>query len=275
MKKTSCGRALFFLLAAGAVLASLAPFAWLVDTSLKTQLQVTAIPPQVLPELSLEFYRAAIGRYDLLRYIGNSLIVAGATTLITLGIAVLAGYGLARLRLPGKNLIMGVLLLVSMFPQISIAGPVWTLLRQLGWLNTYHGLVLPYVTLTLPLGVWILASFFRDLPVELEDAARIDGCSRLQALWRVILPLAAPGVFTAAILVFIYAWNEFFFALLIMTRQDCQTLPVGIALFQGRYTMPWGEIAAASTMATVPLVGLVFVCQKRIIRGLSAGAVKG
>jgi len=190
-------------------------------------------------------------------------------------LAIFAGYSLARLRLPFKGFILGSLLAVSMFPQISIAGPVWRLLQAVGWLNSYQGLILPYVTLTLPLGVWIIASFFKELPEELEDAARIDGCGHLQTLFRIMLPLAAPGIFTAAILIFIYAWNEFFFALLIMTQQDYQTLPVGIALFQGQYTLPWGEIAAASTIATIPLVLLVFIFQKRIMRGLAAGAVKG
>jgi multiple sugar transport system permease protein len=162
-----------------------------------------------------------------------------------------------------------------MFPQISIAGPVWKIMRSLGWLNSYQGLIVPYITLTLPLGVWILTSFFKELPKELEDAARIDGCNRIQTLYKIVIPLAAPGVFTAAILVFIYAWNEFFFALLIMTQRQFQTLPIGIALFQGQYTLPWGEIAAASTVATLPLVLLVFFFQKRIVSGLSAGAIKG
>jgi multiple sugar transport system permease protein len=162
-----------------------------------------------------------------------------------------------------------------MFPQISIAGPVWRILRTLGLLNTHIGLIVPYVTLTLPLGIWILATFFQELPRDLEDAALIDGWSPMQALLRVIVPLSAPGVFTAAILVFIYAWNEFFFALLIMTERRYQTLPVGIALFQGEFTLPWGEIAAASTVATVPLVLLVLLFQRRIVRGLSAGALRG
>jgi len=270
-----CRPVVFFGLTAAAVLAYLLPFLWFVATSLQSPAQISAIPPQVLPDGSLHFYRSAAARYNLFHYAGNSLAVAGATTLLTIALSILAGYALGRLRMSCNRLIMGGLLLVSMFPQISIAGPVWTMLNKLGWLNTYQGLVLPYVALTLPLGVWILAHFFNELPAELEDAARVDGCSRMQALVRVILPLAAPGVFTAAILVFIYAWNEFFFALLIMTRHEGQTLPVGIALFQGRYTMPWGEIAAASTIATVPLVLLVFAFQKMIIRGLSAGAVKG
>ena len=268
-------RAGFCFLTLVIVFFSLLPFLWFLDTSLKTQKEVTATPPELFPAGSLYFYQSAIEHYNLLHYVKNSIIVAGATTLITLIIAVFAGYALARLRIKYKGVIMGSLLLVSMFPQISIAGPVWKILQSFGWLNTYQGLILPYVTLTLPLGVWILTSFFKELPEELEKAARVDGCSHFQALFKIIVPLAAPGVFTAAILIFIYAWNEFFFALLIMTQQKYQTLPVGIALFQGQYTMPWGEIAAASTVATVPLVLLVFLFQKRIIRGLSAGAVKG
>ena len=267
---------LWTYIAAGVVVfASLLPFLWFVATSFKTQVEITAIPPKVIPSGSLQFYVSALTRYDLLHFVKNSVIVAGCTTLITLSIAILAGYALARLRIRYKGFIMGSLLLVSMFPQISIAGPVWTILQSLGWLNSYQGLIVPYVTLTLPLGVWILASFFQELPPDLEDAARIDGLGHLGTLARIMLPLAAPGVFTAAILVFIYAWNEFFFALLIMTQRGVQTLPVGIALFQGEYTLPWGEIAAASTVATVPLVVLVFLFQKRIVSGLSAGSVKG
>jgi multiple sugar transport system permease protein len=228
-----------------------------------------------VPSFTLSSYRSAIEEYNLLHFVKNSLIVASLTTLVTIFISIITGYSLARLRIKYKGFIMGSLLIVSMFPQISIAGPVWRILHDLGWLNTYQGIIIPYITLTLPLGVWILASFFKDLPPDLEASARIDGCSHVQTLFMIIVPLAAPGVFTAAILVFIYAWNEFFFALLIMTQQDYQTLPVGIALFQGQYTMPWGEIAAASTVSTLPLVFMVFIFQRRIISGLTAGAIKG
>ncbi len=256
------------------VFLSLLPFLWFLNTSFKNPVEVTSIPPVLFPSGTIDSYQSAIREYNLLHFVKNSLIVAGATTTFTILISIFAGYSLARLRLKYKGLIMGSLLVVSMFPQISVAGPIWRILQDLGWLNSYQGLVIPYVTLTLPLGVWILASFFNELPVELEDAARIDGCGHVQTLFKIMVPLAAPGVFTAAILVFIYAWNEFFFALLIMTRQTVQTLPVGIALFQGQYTLPWGEIAAASTVSTIPLVILVFIFQKRIVRGLSAGAVK-
>ncbi len=275
MSRSRGSNTVFYLLTACVVALSLLPFLWFVNTSLKTDIEVTAIPPVLIPSGNLHFYASGIERYNLLHYVKNSIIVAGSTTVITLFISIFAGYAVSRLRFRHKGIIMGSLLVVSMFPQISIAGPVWKILLSLGWLNSYQGLILPYVTLTLPLGVWIVASFFRELPAELEDAARIDGCGHFQTLYRIILPLAAPGIFTASILIFIYAWNEFFFALLIMTQQEFQTLPVGIALFQGQYTMPWGEIAAASTVATVPLVVLVFLFQKRIVKGLSAGAIKG
>jgi multiple sugar transport system permease protein len=265
---------LFYITVFIIVSMSLLPFLWFVDTSLKTPLEITSIPPVIIPSGTLDAYRSAIEDYNLLHFVRNSIVIAGFTTAITIIISIFTGYSLARLRIKYKGMILGSLLIVSMFPQISIAGPVWRIMQDLGWLNSYQGLIIPYVTLTLPLGVWILASFFKELPVELEDAAKIDGCSHYQILFKIVMPLAAPGMFTAGILVFIYAWNEFFFALLIMTQQKFQTLPVGIALFQGQYTMPWGEIAAASTVATVPLVVLVFLFQKRIVRGLSAGAVK-
>ena len=254
---------------------SLFPFLWFVVTSLKTQKEVEAIPPTWWPSGSLDFYQSALVDHHLTDYILNSVLVAGSTTLLALGIGIPAAYALARLRLPGKVWILGALLSISMFPQLAIAGPVWQILERIGGLNTRWGLLLPYVTLTLPLAIWILASFFKELPEELEEAARVDGCGPWQTMIRVMVPLAAPAIFTAAILTFIYAWNEFFFALLILTQPERQTLPVGIALFQGEFTMPWGELAAASVIATLPLVILVVLFQRWIVSGLSAGAVKG
>jgi multiple sugar transport system permease protein len=187
----------------------------------------------------------------------------------------LAAYALARFKFRWGRFYLMLLLALSMFPQIAIAGPVWRLLNALDWLNSYHGIVAAYIAMSLPFAIWVLTTFFRELPYDIEEAAMIDGCSRWQALRLVVFPVAAPGVFTAAILVFIHAWNEFFFALIILTFPARQTLPVGIALFPGEYTMPWGEIAAASTVATLPLVVLTLIFQRRIVQGLSAGAVKG
>lgn len=270
--KRSTALALFSV---GIALYCLVPFLWFLLTSLKSSAELTAIPPILLPSFHLNFYRAALEDYGLLHYIVNSAIVAGSTTLVTVAVGSLAAYAIARFHSTWTNLYLLLLLAISMFPQIAIAGPIWTILDRLGWLNTYQGLVAAYVALSLPLAIWILTTFFREVPAEIEEAALIDGCSRLQALYKVVLPLAAPGILTAALLVFIHAWNEFFFALIIMTDPTVQTLPVGIALFPGEYTMPWGEIAAASTMATIPLILLTLIFQRGIVRGLSAGAVKG
>ena len=253
----------------------LIPYLWFALTSWKSPAELTAIPPQLIPSFHWDFYRSALEERGLLRYIANSIIVAGTATGITIAIGSVAAYALARFQLPWTNAYLLLLLAISMFPQIAIAGPVWNLLNHLDWLNTYRGLVAAYIALSLPLATWILTTFFREVPHEIEEAALIDGCSRFQAFYKIVLPIAAPGIFTAALLVFIYAWNEFFFALIVLTDPNLQTLPVGIALFPGEYTMPWGEIAAASTLATLPLIVLTLLFQRGIVRGLAAGAVKG
>ena len=222
-----------------AVVFSLVPFVLFVSTAFKTQTQLTSIPPQWWPDLSMTFFHSAIKNYGIMHYLLNSIVVAGLTTLVTISLGALSGYALARLpKRWAKFILMGILT-CAMFPQIAIAGPIWRFLQMMGWLNTYHGLILPYVALTLPLAVWILTLFFREIPREIEAASLVDGCTRLGSLIRVVLPLSAPGLFTAAILSFIYAWNEFFLALLIMTDPAKQTMPVGIALFQGEHTIPW------------------------------------
>jgi multiple sugar transport system permease protein len=268
-------RSLLLLGSVAIALYCLVPFVWLVLTSLKLPAELTAIPPKLIPSIHWGFYQSALEKYGLLHYIANSVIVAGTTTLVTIIIGSLAAYAMARFQLAWMRIYLMALLAISMFPQIAIAGPVWTILDRLGWLNSYQGLVAAYIAFSLPLAIWILTTFFHEVPGELEEAALVDGCSRPQALYKVILPLAAPGILTAALLVFIHAWNEFFFALIIMTDPNVQTLPVGIALFPGEYTMPWGEIAAASTIATIPLILLTLIFQRGIVRGLSAGAVKG
>jgi multiple sugar transport system permease protein len=254
---------------------SLVPFLWFVLTSWKSPAEITAIPPRLVPSFHWGFYRSALEQYGLLGYIRNSAIVAAAATCVSIAIGSLAAYALTRFHSAWLKFYLVLLLCISMVPQIAIAGPVWRILNSLDWLNTYQGIVAAYISLSLPLAIWILTTFFKELPYEIEEAALVDGCTRLQALRKIVFPLAAPGIFTASILVFIFAWNEFFFALIILTNPSLQTLPVGIALFPGEYTMPWGEIAAASTMATLPLIVLTLFFQRRIIRGLSAGAVKG
>jgi ABC-type glycerol-3-phosphate transport system permease component len=167
------------------------------------------------------------------------------------------------------------ILAVTMFPQISIVAPLYLFLRALRLINTYPGLILPYLTFAMPLTVWLLVGFFRQLPRELEEAAMVDGASRLRTLWEIIFPLSLPGLATTAILTFVYCWNEFLFALAFTLGPERQTVPVALALFRGQYQVSWGQILAAATVATVPITVLVALCQRRIVQGLTAGAVKG
>jgi ABC-type glycerol-3-phosphate transport system permease component len=187
----------------------------------------------------------------------------------------LCAYALARLRFRGKTLLLGVILAVSMFPQIAIVSPLFLLLRSVRLINTYPGLVLPYLTFAMPLAVWLLVGYFRQLPAELEEAAMVDGASRLRAFREVIVPLALPGLAATAILTFVYSWNEFLFALSFTLGPERQTVPVAIALFRGQYQVPWGQVLAAAIVATAPVALLVLAFQRRIVQGLTAGAVKG
>jgi multiple sugar transport system permease protein len=255
---------------------SLAPYLWFAVTSVKSPAEIAARPPQLLPHgLHAENYGRLVSRHRIWIPVRNSAAVAGGTTLIVIPVAALAAYAMSRLRFWGRGVLLMGILGASMFPQITMAHTIERWLYALGWINTYQGLMVPYVSLTLPLAVWILASFFKEIPVELEDAARVDGCGPVRTLLTVFMPVAAPAIFTAAILTFIYAWNEFFFASFVVDRESVRTLPVAIAQFHGRFSLPWGEVSAASVVATFPLVVLVLALQRKIIHGLTAGAVKG
>jgi multiple sugar transport system permease protein len=261
--------------AALVVLWSLGPFLWFSLASIKGPVELSRRPPTLIPERpTLDGYRLAAGE-GLLRWMRNSAVVAGATTLVGIPLGAMAAYALSRTRMRGRRAILGLLLGVSMFPQVTLAPVLYRMLSRAGFVNTLAGPVVPYVTLSLPLSIWLLASFFREIPQELEEAARLDGAGPIRTLFRVFLPVAAPGLATASLLVFIQAWNEFFFALILLTRNELKTLPVGIATMPGQYTFPWGEVAAASVAATAPLLVAAFIFQKRILSGLTAGAVKG
>lgn len=224
----------------------------------------------------LGHFRAVFsGQYSFPRYLANSLLIAGATALVTVLLGSAAAFALIRL---GRKLAVTLLMAVltaAMVPHIAAISPLFLLLRATGLLNTHAGLIIPYVGFNLPLAIWILYGFFRQLPPELEEAAAIDGAGFVDTVRHVYLPLAAPGVFTAAILVFIFCWNEFLLALTINIADSMRTVTVGIAMFPGQYELPWGVIFAASVVVTLPLVILVLVLQRRIVSGLIAGAVKG
>lgn len=253
----------------------LAPFLWQVVTSVKPAAELTALPPLFPSSITFEHYAAIFTGHPVLRLIANSAIVAVGTTALALALGALAAYAVSVLRMRGRAAILGVVLAVSMFPPIATVSPLFLLLNAVGLRDTLAALVLTYSTFSLPLAVWLLAGFFDALPRELYVAARVDGCSAFGALWRVMLPLAAPGILAAGLLVFIFAWNEFLFALSFTATEAARTLPVGIALFPGLHEIPYGEIAAASVVATLPVVALAFAFQRRIVEGLTAGAVKG
>jgi len=186
----------------------------------------------------------------------------------------LAAYALARLEFPGRSLILALMLAASLFPQVALVNPLFLMLRALGLIDTRPGLILPYFTFAMPLAVWLLTTTFRQLPVDVEEAARVDGAGRLRVLAEIVLPLALPGIATTAVLTFIYCWNEFLFALSFTTSPERQTVPVAVALFRGRYQVPWGQVLAATAIATAPVVLLVAFFQRRIVSGLTAGSIK-
>jgi ABC-type glycerol-3-phosphate transport system permease component len=268
-------RALRALAVAAALAGLVGPFYWAVVSSLSPEARLFEGPPLLPTAPVLEHYRALFAQRRFWVPIRNSLIVAGTTTVLCVGLGSFCAYALARLRFRAKRLILGGILAVSMFPQISIVSPLYLVLRELRLIDTYPGLVLPYLTFAMPLTVWLLVGFFRQLPPDLEEAALVDGASRLRAFVDIILPLAAPALATTAILTFIYCWNEFLFALSFTLGPERQTVPVAIALFRGQYQVPWGEILAAAVVATAPVVLLVLFFQRRIVQGLAAGAVKG
>lgn len=269
-------RRILFIAAIGAVvLFSTVPLLWQAVTSIKTDAEITRLPPLLPQEPTGDHYAAVLREKHFLRVIGNSAVVAAGTTLLSLAIGSLAAFGLAKLRVSKRPLILAFILSVSLFPPIATVSPLYLVIRALGMRDTLLALILTYTSFSLPLTIWVLTSFFRAIPDELYRAARVDGCGPLQAFTRVMLPLSAPGIFTTAVLVFIFSWNEFLYALTFTSTEASRTIPVAIALFPGLHEVPWGDIAAASVIVTIPLVLLVFVFQRRIVEGLTAGAVKG
>jgi ABC-type glycerol-3-phosphate transport system permease component len=257
------------------VTAIVLPLYWAAVASFTPESRLFAAPALLPRALVFDHYRELFEGRAFWIPIRNSLVVAGATTVIAVALGAVCAYALARLRFRGKAPALAFVLAVSMFPQISIVSPLYLLLRELGLLNTYPGLVLPYLTFAMPLAIWLLVGFFRQLPPELEEAGLMDGAGRLRTLWTIILPLSAPGLATTAILTFLYSWNEFLFALSFTLGPERYTVPVAITLFRGQYQVPWGQILAAAVVATAPVAAIVLVAQRRIIAGLTSGAVKG
>lgn len=267
---------LFYIFISIFIILIIFPFFWQFMASIKPGDELYKMPPVWIPSsINFDFYKSIFFKRPFLTYLKNSSIVAGSSTLLAVFVSSFAAYALARLSFKGKKLIMSMVLAVSMFPGISIVSSLFIMMRQFNLLDSYIGLIITYITITMPLSIWTLTTFFKEIPYSLEEAAKVDGASPLKTFLMVIFPLAAPGLFTTAILVFISSWNEFLYSLVFNTKDIMRTVPVGIAMFPGDYSYPWGDIAAASVVVTVPLILLVLIFQRRIISGLTSGAVKG
>jgi multiple sugar transport system permease protein len=270
------GAALRRLAAALVVLNGFFPALWVLLTSLKSEAELVQRPISYWPQAaSLDNYVRAFADQPLLLYLGNSFVVAGLATLGSLLVATGAAYAIARLNLRHRQLVLTTIVASSMFPLVTLLVPIFETMRLLGLLNSYVALVLPYVVLNLPVCTLVLVSFFQSIPRDLENAALIDGCTRLGALVKVVLPLAAPGLFTAGILAFVNAWDEFLLALSLNASASMRTVPVGITLYQGEFAFPWPIISAALVVAIVPVAVLVALFQERVVGGLTQGGLKG
>lgn len=259
---------------------ALLPVLWLISLSLKPPAAIT--DQHFIPtEFSLDNYKSlfegGIDESPFIKPLINSIGIALITTVISIVLASFTAYAIARLEFPGKRLILAGALAIAMFPPISTVGPLFDMWRSLGLYDTWPGLIIPYLTFSLPLAIYVLVAFFREIPWELEQAAEVDGATPFQAFTKVIVPLAAPGVFTAAILVFIFAWNDFLFAISLTSSDASRTVPAALAFFTGEssFTQPTGSIAAAAVVVTVPIIVFVLFFQRRIVAGLTSGAVKG
>ncbi|QIN78251.1 ABC transporter permease subunit [Rubrobacter marinus] len=274
--RSTLGTVLFYVFVALFVLVSVAPLLWVFKMSIITKTELFANPPTFLPNSpTATSYGTIFGDERFRKALINSTIIAGVTTVICLFFGSIAAYAIARLRFRFKSLVMTLILAISFFPAVAIIAPLFLQYRTIGIIDTYWAVIITDTVFALPLTIWILVAFFKELPRDLEEAAKVDGATTIQAFRKVIVPLAAPGVFTTAILTFIFAWNEFLFANTFLFDADTQPVTVAIPNFATVYTVDYGAQAAAAVTVTIPLVILVLLFQRRIVSGLTAGAVKG
>jgi trehalose/maltose transport system permease protein len=275
MQHTNRERALWSIAILVVLVYALIPVVWIASLSLKTPEEVG--DKKFFSGFSFDNYDVVFSDDTFIAALINSIGIAGIATVISIVLAAMTAYATSRLDFTGKTLILSGALAVAMFPPISIVGSLFDMWRTLGIYDTWIGLIIPYMTFTLPLAIYTLSAFFREIPWELEQAAAVDGATPMQAFRKIIVPLAAPGVFTAAILVFIFAWNDFIFANTLTSTDNARTVPAALAFFTGasQFEQPIGAISAASVVVTIPIIIMVLIFQRRIVAGLTAGAVKG
>jgi multiple sugar transport system permease protein len=258
------------------VIWTLLPVVWILSLSFKPESGINN--EKFLPDTwTLENYRTVFNTPLFTSALRNSIFISLIATILSVMIATVAAYAIARLEFPGKKLILSLALAIAMFPAVSLVGPLFDIWRSIGLYDTWLGLIIPYMSFTLPLSIWTLSAFFREIPWEMEQAAQIDGATSWQAFRKVIVPLAAPGVFTSAILAFFFAWNDFVFAISLTSTDAARPVPAALAFFTGasQFQRPAAAISAAAVVVTIPVVVLVLLFQRRIVAGLTAGAVKG
>jgi len=256
----------------------LLPIAWILSLSFKPAGETATGSPQFLPkEFTWDNFSSVLQNDDFQRALINSFGISVIATVLSVIVGTLCAYAIARLRFRGKRVVLTIALAIAMFPVVSLIGPLFDQWRALGLFDTWPGLIIPYMSFTLPLAIWTLTAFFREIPWELEQAAQVDGATAWQAFRKVIVPLAAPGVFTAAILTFFFAWNDFVFGISLTSTIDSRPVPAQLAFFVGpdQFNPPVSTLAAAAVMVTVPVIILVLLFQRKIVAGLTAGAVKG
>lgn len=251
------------------------PFFYMVSTAFKTEPEQFLSPPVYLPrEPTLANFRQAI-EPKFIRYFLNSFIVTISTTIIVIAVSLFSSYAFSRLRFRGRKFLLKFIILTQLFPLIVIIIPIYTIFTRLHLINTHISLIIAYLTFTVPVSVWILRGFFKGIPYNLEEAAMVDGCTRLRAFLKIVLPLARPGISATAVYIFIVTWQEFMFALTFMSGQKMRTLPVGILDFVRQYGINWGGLMAASTLITIPVFILFLILQRQFISGLTQGSIKG
>ena len=254
------------------------PVAWILSLSFKSEAETAVGSPQFLPsDPTLDNYSAIFDNPDFRQALINSFGISLISTLLSVIFATFAAYAIARLEFKGKRLVLSLALAIAMFPVVALVGPLFDLWTRFGLFNTWPGLIIPYMSFTLPLAIWTLSAFFREIPWEMEQAAQVDGATSWQAFRKVIVPLAAPGVFTAAILTFFFAWNEFVLALSLTSTTAARTVPAQMSYFVGPdpFNPPYAQLATASVIVTLPVIVIVLLFQRRIVAGLTSGAVKG
>lgn len=266
----------FPLLVVVIVAYSLLPFLWILRSSLESNKVLAQATSSFLPKVvTLVQYNGLFAVQGFLRPLLNSLLIAGAATLIAVVLGSFAAYALARLPIKGRAIVLGGVLLVSFFPKVGMIGPLFILFKNIHWINTYQSLIFPYLILCLPIITWILTAFFAQIPIEIEEAAMVDGASILRTIWSCFVPLAMPGIFTAAILGFLLSWNDLLFALSFIQTPAMDTVPLALVNFRNAYYIQYGQIDAGVVVASVPIALIVVFLQRRIESGLTTGAVKG